>query len=123
MADILIVDDDEAFRDMLFKALERAGHHVRAASDGNVALQFYSSDPSDLVILDIVMPEREGTDTIMALRRLEPTVKIVAMSGGGLTNAGLNLKVARKLGARRTLQKPFTLKEMLDAVTAVLSES
>ena len=83
MPRILLVDDDEAFRKMLHKTLERAGYEVQDAPNGRAALAAYSQQPSDLIITDLVMPEKEGIETIMELCRLHAGVKIIAMSGGG----------------------------------------
>lgn len=121
MTEILLVDDDAAFRSMLARQLARAGYEVREAGDGRVALELYRARPSDLVVLDVIMPWVEGTETLMALRKLAPAVKIVAISGGGLTDPRLNLSVARKLGAQGTLCKPFKLDELLEVIGAVLA--
>lgn len=122
MARLLIADDDEAFRRMLRRMLEAAGHQVTEARDGREACELYRALPADLVITDILMPGAEGTETILNLRALFPRVRVIAISGGGGPDTKLNLLVAEKLGARRTLTKPFTQKELLDAVADVLAE-
>jgi CheY-like chemotaxis protein len=81
VARILLVEDDEAVRDILKKALVSSGHEVEEAENGNVALAAYRRQPCDLVITDLVMPEKDGLETILELRRMNPAVKIVAMSG------------------------------------------
>ena len=123
MATILLVDDDEGVRTLLHKALVAAGHEVEDAWNGDVALAAYRRQPRDLVITDLVMPEKDGLETIMALRRLNPAVKIIAMSGGGRTLGlgQLYLETARTFGADRILAKPFTSTALLTAVTEVLS--
>ena len=123
MRQILLVDDDEPFRAMLHKTLEKAGYHVTDAPDGKAALKLFPEHPCDLVITDLVMPEKEGLETIVELRRLHAGVKIIAISGGGRMNPLTNLVMARKLGARRTLAKPFSQKEVLEAVALVLDEA
>lgn len=117
---ILVIDDDPGIRFVLRKALERAGYVVHEAGDGQVGLQRFRELQPDLVITDIIMPEREGVETIVALRREVPSMPIIAMSGGGGGGADY-LAMAEKLGAARTLHKPFSLAEALQAVDEVLA--
>lgn len=123
MASILLVDDDEFVRGILRKALISVGHEVEEAPDGKVALAAYRRQPSDLVITDLVMPEKDGLEMIRELRRLDPAVKIIAMSGGGrmVAPAQLYLESARIFGAVRILAKPFNAPALLKAVSEVLS--
>ena len=107
---------------MLRQALERAGYEVVEAGDGNEGLQSFREAPTDLIITDILMPEKEGLETIIDLRRDFPEVKIIAMSGGGRTGNLNFLEIARRLGAQHTLQKPFGLQEMLQAVRELLQD-
>lgn len=123
MQRILVVDDDEPFRLMLEKTLTRAGYEVESVSNGRSAIEVQRQRPAALVITDIVMPEKEGIETIMELRRLDPQVRIIAMSGGGWSRSGLNLEVAKKLGARAALEKPFAQQKLLDAVAEALSDA
>jgi DNA-binding response OmpR family regulator len=120
MSRILLVDDDEHFRKMLHEMLERAGHEVRDAANGTIALKLEDEQPSELVVIDLVMPEKEGLETIRDLRRRRPDVKIIAMSGGGRTDPKTNLTAAGLLGAQRTLTKPFSRSEVLLAIEEVL---
>jgi CheY-like chemotaxis protein len=122
MASILLVDDDDLFLAMLSAVLTRAGHQVRVAFDGQRALKLYSSQPTDLVITDLVMPEKEGLELIGELRRLNPHAKIIAVSGAGPNVLKDYLKVAKVLGAKRVLGKPFSESEILNAVSEVLQE-
>jgi DNA-binding response OmpR family regulator len=122
MAVILLVDDDESFRKMLSMSLEAMGHKVIAVVDGAKAWAAYGAEPFDLVIMDLIMPNKEGLETIQQFRRNRSTVKILAITGGGRGNAGDLLSVARVFGAEATLQKPFsneqlvaTLKQLLPA--------
>jgi CheY-like chemotaxis protein len=119
---ILLVEDDDAVREILRKALVAAGHEVDEASNGDVALAAYRRQAADLVITDLVMPEKDGLETIMELRRIDPAVRIVAMSGGGRTlgPGQLYLESARALGARQILSKPFTVGALLKAVAEAL---
>lgn len=120
---ILLIDDDDQFRAMLNEALTGEGYQVLEASDGLQALAIYASKPTDLVITDLVMPEKEGLETIAEIKRLNLGVKIIAISGGGRTGSKHNfLKLAKALGAQRTLAKPFLHYEMLEAITQVLED-
>jgi CheY-like chemotaxis protein len=123
VARILLVDDDDAVRDILRKALQAAGHEVEEASNGALALAAYRRRPSDVVITDLVMPEKDGLEAIIELRRLDPAVKIIAMSGGGRTLGPpqLYLESARTFGALDILSKPFTVSALLKAVSEVLA--
>jgi DNA-binding NtrC family response regulator len=116
MASILIIDDDAQFRSMLRQRLERAGYEVLEAPDGRVGMRVFREERAHLVITDIVMPEKEGLETIGALRRERPDVKIVAVSGGGWIGPQGYLHMAKVLGAHHTFSKPFDWSEMLDAV-------
>jgi two-component system, chemotaxis family, chemotaxis protein CheY len=123
VARILLVEDDEAVREILRKALASAGHVVDEASNGDVALAAYRREAADLVITDLVMPDKDGLETIMALRKIHPGVKIIAISGGGLSigSGQLYLETARSIGALQVLAKPFTGSALLQAVTEVLA--
>jgi DNA-binding response OmpR family regulator len=123
MATILVVDDDDAFRAMLRETLERAGYEVRDASNGEIALEIDRATPCDVVVIDLVMPEKEGLETILELRRRRSHTKIIAISGGGNSNPRRNLAIAERLGARRTLTKPFSRGELLLAIDHVLVDS
>ena len=116
MTTILIIDDDRHIRSILRHMLERAGYTVMEASNGHEGVQHVRGALPDLIITDIFMPEKEGLETIRELRRLCPESKILAISGGGRTGALDFLGVAEKLGAQRTLRKPFLRQELLEAV-------
>ncbi len=122
MPRILVVEDDEPLRSVLRQILERTGHEVAEAADGRAALEIQRQKGADLVITDIIMPEVDGIETIMVLRREFPSVKIIAISGGSRVGPREFLNLARVLGAHRTLHKPFALQEMLDAVDELLGE-
>lgn len=122
MARILIIDDEDQSRNMLCQALTRAGYEVLTASDGNEGIELFRTVRADLIITDILMPDKEGLETIMDLRRDFPDVKIIAMSGGGLTGNLNFLDIAERLGAQRTLEKPFHLQEVLQLVQELLEE-
>jgi DNA-binding NtrC family response regulator len=120
MARILVVDDDDQIRALLRVTLEREGHEVVEAADGNIALTLYHQSPADLVITDIIMPEKEGIEMIMELRRSDPEVKIIAISGGGSMNPVSYLKWASEFGAQRSFTKPIDREDLLTAVGELL---
>ncbi len=102
-AEILLIDDDPDIRAMVHGTLEDAGHAVTDAADGNQGLRCVAHTAYDLVITDLVMPEREGLETIMELKQMRPGIKMIAISGG-LRNSEVDfLAIAKRLGARRTL--------------------
>jgi len=121
MASILVIEDDALIRQFLLEALTRQGYAVRVAIHGIEGLRFYRAEPADLVLTDLVMPEQDGLSTIMELRQIAPTVRIIAMSGGMVQNPQLYLQLAEKLGADRVLRKPFLLQDLLALVTEVLA--
>lgn len=116
MAKILIVEDDSELRRALRLNLEGFGHKVVEAGDGREAMELVASVGADVVVTDLVMPVQEGLQTIVEIRRLHPKLPIVAISGGGRIAPGLNLSVARLLGAKRVLAKPFAVAELERAV-------
>jgi CheY-like chemotaxis protein len=120
---ILVVDDDVEARHSLRRLLERAGHRVTEAGNGQEAVNLWRKHPGDLVILDMFMPEKDGLETIVELRAYSPTVRIIAMSGGGAKNRLDILEDAKLLGADLALQKPFYPAELLKMVELVFSYS
>jgi len=121
MKRILLIDDDEFFRDFVQQLLTRAGYEVLPAANGREGLKLFGQSPVDLVLTDLIMPEKEGLETIMAMRRQQPEARIIAISGGNRVNADTCLDMAAKLGARRTLQKPIDSDELLRAVQETLA--
>lgn len=122
MAHILIIDDDPPTRRMLRQALEREGYGVIEACDGHEGLQYYRAAPTDLIITDILMPNKEGLETIMELRQDFPRARIIAISGGTKLGRLNFLAMAQKLGAQYTLQKPFSVQEMLEIIQKALQD-
>lgn len=120
MARILIIDDLPMVRQMVCDMLRAEGFTVAEAANGRDGLAKMREEPADLVITDIIMPEMEGVETVLALKKAYPSLQIIAMSGGG---RGANydfLDAAAKLGASRTLRKPFTRQELLETVEQCL---
>lgn len=122
MARILVVDDDDQFRRMVQRTLERAGYEVDPAANGQDALARFEAVPADLVLTDLIMPEKEGLETIMLLRQRWKTPRIIAMSGGGRVRPEEYLEVARRLGVAATLEKPFSTSDLLAVIRSVLDQ-
>lgn len=118
---ILVIDDDPDMRESLAKVLEAKGHEVIVAGDGQEGMAAFRAHSPDLVITDLVMPRKEGLETIMELRRDHPNTRIIAMSGGTRHDETVFLRAAQKLGAHRWLQKPFGLDQLLGAVNDLLN--
>jgi two-component system response regulator (stage 0 sporulation protein F) len=106
MASILIVDDDAPVRAVLRNILEEDGHQIREAANGQIGLMLYREAPADLVITDILMPERDGMEVTLALTQEFLDVRVIAMTGAIGDQNFLN--VAKLFGARRVIQKPFS---------------
>ncbi|MCP4694554.1 MAG: response regulator, partial [Desulfobacterales bacterium] len=104
---ILIIDDERQIRLMLRRLFESKGYKITVASDGAEGMKLYRENPADLIITDLLMPEKEGLETIRELKKEYPAVKIIAMSGGGKLEPGLFLDTAKKFGATHALSKPF----------------
>ena len=122
MAHILVIDDDDQIRMVLRQVLEAAHHVVTELADGTGAVEQWRQQRPDLVITDIIMPEQEGLGTIVALRKVAPQLKIIAMSGGGRYIDTSILAVAQRLGADRTLTKPFDRADLLQLIQELLEE-
>jgi CheY-like chemotaxis protein len=119
MARILIVDDDEAVLAAISILLKAEGHSIATARDGFEGTKRLRADPSDLVLTDIVMPNCEGLETIVALRRDFPEIGIIAMSGAGI-GSDIYLAAGARLGAHCTLSKPFTSAELINSISVTL---
>jgi len=114
------MDDDEDFRRLLCEMLESAGYQIETAAEGDSALRFFRRRAFDLVLTDLIMPGKEGLETIVALHRPAPGLKIIAMSGGGWVEPESYLAMVLQLGATLTLAKPFTPEEVLESIGTVL---
>ena len=122
MSRILIIEDDTKFRTMLKTMLEREKHQVLEAGDGNDGMRQFKGNAPDLTITDIVMPEKEGLETIREIKQHAPDAKIIAISGGGQLKAQNYLMLAKKLGAACTLAKPFKRETLLAEMDRLLSQ-
>ena len=114
---ILVIDDDDMVRGTLVENLRDEGFAVSAADNGVVAMAMLDDGPlPDIVITDIIMPQKEGLETILELRRKYPQVKLIAISGGGRTRGGDFLDMASKLGADAVMAKPLDLEKLGETV-------
>ena len=123
MAMILLIEDESQTRKMLRQMLEGDGYEVIEAPEGEIGIELYKEKQADLVITDIIMPGKEGMETIRELKRDFPDVKIIAISGGGRIDPADYLHMAKKFGAMRTLKKPFKREDLLAAVRDLLQGS
>jgi len=127
MASVLLVDDDPLVNDMVRLHLESVGHVVTSARHGGEGLNALEAAPVDLVITDILMPEVEGIEFVMAIRRKGLDVPVLAMTGGMLQKLETGnldfLQLAKKLGATETLRKPFTRTQLLEKVALCLGRA
>ena len=120
MANILIIEDDNEVREFLDSVLIRAGYKTRTAANGREGVQVFRSQPFDLVITDIIMPEKDGIETIMDMKREQSDLRVLAISGGGRAEPDNYLESARLLGADATMKKPFTNQEILATIKQLL---
>lgn len=119
MPSIIVIDDDNLVRRTLATILERDGHAVRGASNGRDALALIRSEPPDILITDIIMPEMDGISFIREIRASLPAMKILAISGGGRASNLEFLELAKSMGADDILRKPIDRKKLLAAVAAL----
>ncbi|CAK8719321.1 Response regulatory domain-containing protein [Candidatus Electronema halotolerans] len=123
MRKILIIDDDEQILPMLAHAVELAGYAAVTALDGREGQRLLEKQPFDLVITDLIMPEREGMETITYIKKNFPAIKIIAISGGGRIGPETYLPAALELGADDAFAKPFPVEELLTSIRKLLKET
>lgn len=121
MAHILVIDDDELVRFTLRQILEAEGHEVTEAEDGAAGLRCFRERRPDIVITDIIMPDKDGIETLLQLKQIDPNCRVIAASGGGRVGSTDYLKLASELGADRIIPKPMHKDQIVEAVAAVLS--
>ncbi len=119
---ILVVDDDQQFRNFMVDLLSDYNFEVSTADNGVIGLDKIFVNQPDLLITDIVMPEKEGVELILTTKKLNASLPIVAVSGGNMGNADSYLKMAKKLGADAVLAKPFSHTEIVDVINELLTE-
>ena len=121
MASVLVIDDDPVTRVVVCAVLESAGHTVIEAADGHNGLTAFYQHSADLVITDILMPGKDGIETIRELRGTNPEIKIIALSGDVRFDGPGILKAAHFLGANEVIEKPFRNDELMRVVEQVLA--
>jgi CheY-like chemotaxis protein len=124
MKRILVIDDEIQMRQMLKQTLERAGYEVIEAPDGREGIELFKEKPTDLIITDLIMPEKDGMETVIELKREFPDVKIIAISGGSRAMDPRDyLHYATQVGVVNTFTKPFDNNELLEVIGQLLQES
>lgn len=121
MASILVIDDNPEFREILRSHLEANGHRTFLASDGEQGLALLEREAIDIVLTDILMPQRDGLEVLREAKRRWPGLPVIAISGGGWIGANELLSMADRLGADTILQKPVRRDDLLSAVDEALA--
>lgn len=121
MVRVLLIDDDELVRDSVAIALKLARYDVVTARDGREGLAHFTGRRPDIVVTDIIMPEQEGIETIMAMRKVDHALPIIAISGGSSMGDVNFLDAAQSFGATRILRKPFGPKELIRLIEECLA--
>ncbi len=123
MARILIIDDDPQIQELFSRVLSDRGHEVETAMNGREGLRIQRSEPADLIICDLVMPEMDGLEVIRELRHDESRAPLIAVTGGSYVASEENLRVAGHLGATRIVSKPVSLGALAGMVDQLLAEA
>ena len=116
MKKILVIDDDNDFRRMLCAKLTKSGYTVVEAENGVEGIRRFTENEVHLVVTDIIMPEKEGMETILELKKIDPALKIIAVSGGGRSAPEDYLSVSEYFGAVKSFRKPFNLSEFVQTI-------
>jgi len=120
MPGILIVEDNRELREMLKESLTRKRFIVQEADNGKDAIIHFKPGVTDLVVTDLIMPEEDGLKVIMTLREIKPSIKVIAISGGGKAGPASYLNMAKALGADAIYYKPFSVNEMIGKIEELL---
>jgi CheY-like chemotaxis protein len=120
MPGILIIEDDNDLREMLKVSLHRRKYNIFEAQNGKDAITHFKPSVTDLVVTDLIMPEEDGLKVIMKLREIKPSIKIIAISGGGKAGPGSYLNLAKALGADVIYSKPFSVNDMIKKIGELL---
>jgi len=121
MSGVLIVEDEKELREMLKISLIRRKFTVFEAANGKDAIIRFKPSITDLVVTDLIMPEEDGLKVIMKLRELKPSIKIIAISGGGKAGPGSYLNLAKALGANAIYSKPFSINDLIAKIEELLN--
>ena len=122
MKKILIVEDDITLRQSLRKILESINYFVMEAGNGEEAIPLFENENPDLVLMDIIMPGKEGIETIIDMRKITPQARIIAMSGGGRLDAQTHLDMVSNNLVDAKVEKPFKIEELLDTIRSLLGD-
>jgi CheY-like chemotaxis protein len=120
MPGVLIVEDDKELREMLKMSLLRRNYTVLEAENGKDAITHFKPLITDLVVTDLIMPEEDGLKVVIKLRELKPSIKIIAISGGGKVGPGSYLNLAKALGADAIYSKPFSILDLVKKIEELL---
>ncbi|PIE02885.1 MAG: response regulator [Acidobacteria bacterium] len=118
---ILIIEDDRQLRQLLKIFLSNEPFEVAAVENGSAGIAYFRENGADMVITDIIMPEKDGIETLREIRKVNKNIKVIAISGGGRIGPEGYLKTAQLLGANATLQKPFKRAEFLDTINRIFN--
>ena len=121
MTKILIIDDEEPIRKMLRMLLEKNGYDVMDAHNGIQGVKLFKEHGPDIIITDLIMPDKEGLETIREIKKINPNIKIIAMSGGGVVDPDIYLDMAKKFGAQYSFAKPVNNDELLSTIKKLLT--
>ncbi len=120
MVKILVVDDDDLVRNMICSFLSKSGYTVFEATNGNSGVAMAQEKSPDLVLTDMLMPDKEGIETIMEIKAINPDIKVIAMSGGGKTKNMAFLDMAKQIGAEHIMSKPFKPTALLEIIKTLV---
>ena len=121
MPGILIVEDEKELREMLKISLTRRKYTVFEAENGKEAIMSFRPSITDMIITDLIMPDEDGLKVIMKIREIKPSIKIIAISGGGKAGPGSYLNMAKALGANAIFSKPFSVNDLLSKIEELLN--
>ena len=120
MPKILIADDNATIREVMVDALENKGYETLTAGDGEEVIELLKTETVDMIILDIIMPNKEGLETLMEVKAIDSKIKVMAITGKTYITGYDNLFAAKAFGADKTKRKPFHIDALIEAVESVL---
>ena len=120
MKTVLVIDDETSICKLIRRILEKKGYRVLEAFNGDQGMKLFNEHHPDLIITDLIMPEKEGLETIREIRKIDADVNFIAISGGGISNPSLYLDFAKKFGAQEIFSKPIDNKDLISAVDRLL---
>jgi DNA-binding response OmpR family regulator len=119
-AKVLLIDDNDVFRKAISDTLEIMNYEVTPLTDGKNVVQYLKTTRFDIIITDIIMPDKDGFETINDIRKYDQTIPIIAVTGDGAYEQNQNLKIAEKLGATDTIMKPFETSALVEKINNLL---